>query len=79
MYFVSSKCLWCLRNLYAYYCVYFFVFVADFEFCAFLSIFQFFIIVTPNNSSEARTCASEASLPPAGARIFRGPVGPLKF
>ena len=38
-----------------------------------------FLIVTPINSSEARTAASEASLPPAGARIFRGPVGPLKF
>ena len=43
--------------------------VADFEFCAFLCLL----------SSEARKHVSEASMPPAGARIFKGPVGPLKF
>ena len=30
-------------------------------------------------SSEARNCVTEASMPPAGARISKGPVGPLKF
>ena len=29
--------------------------------------------------SEARNRVSEASMPPAGARIFKGPEGPLKF
>ena len=42
-------------------------------------IFQSFTILTPTNSSEARTVASEASLLTAGARILRGPVGSLKF
>ena len=31
------------------------------------------------NSSEARNNVSEASILPGGARISRGPVGPLKF
>ena len=30
-------------------------------------------------SSEARNRVNEASMLPAGARIFKGPVGPLKF
>ena len=29
--------------------------------------------------SETRMYVSEASKPPAGARISKGPVGPLKF
>ena len=28
---------------------------------------------------ETKTFVSEASKPPAGARISKGPVGPLKF
>ena len=31
------------------------------------------------NFSEERTVVSEASKLPAGARISKGPVGPLKF
>ena len=31
------------------------------------------------DGSKARTFLSEASKPPTGARISKGPVGPLKF
>ena len=31
------------------------------------------------NGRKTRTFVSEASKPPAGARISKGPVGPLKF
>ena len=48
--------------------------------CLFVCLFVIKIQIFQSQfSSGARNHASEASMPPAGARIFKGPVGPLKF
>ena len=36
-------------------------------------------VIITRNVKRAKTFVSEASKPPAGARISKGPVGPLKF